>query len=139
MSLLAALPAPQKHHAAPIAATPTSTSMVLASAKEAPPYLRRKGFVPRRPEDFGGGGAFPEIHMAQFPLDMGRDAQGQGNKQLAVALGSDGQLNYDAIVKQGGNRNRVVHSDHLALAPKVDRLGAEVSWLLPHMHLGTAR
>lgn len=26
-------------------------------------------------EDFGDGGAFPEIHAAQFPLDMGRPAK----------------------------------------------------------------
>nr|TKS10228.1 SNW/SKI-interacting protein-like [Populus alba] len=37
-----------------------------------PPYLQRKGFVPRKVEDFGDGGAFPEIHVAQYPLDMGR-------------------------------------------------------------------
>jgi len=30
-----------------------------------PPYLKRKGYVPRRPEDFGDGGAFPEIHVSQ--------------------------------------------------------------------------
>jgi SNW domain-containing protein 1 len=23
-------------------------------------------------QDFGDGGAFPEIHVAQFPLDMGK-------------------------------------------------------------------
>jgi len=38
-----------------------------------PPYGQRRGWVPRRPEDFGDGGAFPEIHIAQFPLGMGRE------------------------------------------------------------------
>lgn len=127
MSLLSALPAPTRQHAAPIAAVPTSSAIMVASFKEAPPYLRRKGFVPRRPEDFANGGAFPEIHMAQYPLDMGRDSQAQGSKQLAVSLGSDGQLNYDAIVKQGANRGRVVHGDHLALIPKIDRMSVDVS------------
>ncbi|KYK63520.1 putative transmembrane protein [Toxoplasma gondii TgCatPRC2] len=37
-----------------------------------PPYGQRKGFVPRSEEDFGGGGAFPEILVAQFPLGMGK-------------------------------------------------------------------
>jgi len=37
-----------------------------------PPYGKRHGFVPRNPEDFGDGGAFPEIHISQFPLGMGR-------------------------------------------------------------------
>ena len=35
---------------------------------EPPPYGARSGFVPRTINDFGDGGAFPEIHVAQFPL-----------------------------------------------------------------------
>lgn len=31
-----------------------------------PPYGQRQGFVPRSIEDFGDGGAFPEIHVAQY-------------------------------------------------------------------------
>lgn len=38
------------------------------AVKEAPPYGHRKGFLPRKAEDFGDGGAFPEIHIAQYPL-----------------------------------------------------------------------
>lgn len=83
--------------------------------------------MPRRAEDFGDGGAFPEIHVAQYPLDMGKGSGQKGNQQLAVTLNADGQINYDAIIKQGGNRDRVVHSDHKALVPKVDRLSKEVS------------
>lgn len=37
-----------------------------------PPYGQRQGFVPRAQADFGDGGAFPEIHVAQYPLEMGR-------------------------------------------------------------------
>jgi len=43
-----------------------------SAVKQPPPYGQRQGFVPRAPEDFGDGGAFPEIHVAQYPLDMGR-------------------------------------------------------------------
>jgi hypothetical protein len=35
------------------------------------PYGQRQNFFPRKVEDFGDGGAFPEIHYAQFPLNMG--------------------------------------------------------------------
>lgn len=28
----------------------------------------RKGFIPRSQKDFGDGGAYPEVHVAQFPL-----------------------------------------------------------------------
>lgn len=37
-----------------------------------PPYGRRQGFIPRTEEDFGGGGAFPEIPVAQYPLGLGK-------------------------------------------------------------------
>ena len=37
-----------------------------------PPYGQRANYIPRRREDYGDGGAFPEIHIAQYPLDMGR-------------------------------------------------------------------
>jgi len=37
-----------------------------------PPYGQRQNWVPRSVEDFGDGGAFPEIHIPQYPLNMGR-------------------------------------------------------------------
>ncbi|GIL60468.1 hypothetical protein Vafri_15027 [Volvox africanus] len=125
MSLLANLPAPTKQHAAPIQAVPASAAIVATTYKEPPPYLRRQGWVPRRTEDFGDGGAFPEIHVAQYPLEMGKGSGSKGSQQLAVTLNADGQINYDAVVKQGSNRDRIVHSDHGALVPKVDRLSKE--------------
>lgn len=60
MSLLATLPAPKQQHGSmppPSAAVPaqqTSTALT-TTGREAPPYLRRKGFVPRRQEDFKDG------------------------------------------------------------------------------------
>ncbi|KAF6114725.1 hypothetical protein HJG60_010659 [Phyllostomus discolor] len=36
-----------------------------------PTYRYQKGWIPWLLEDFGDGGAFPEVHMAQYPLDMG--------------------------------------------------------------------
>ena len=40
--------------------------------REPPPYGRRQNYIPRDPEDFGDGGAFPEIHVAQYPRGMGK-------------------------------------------------------------------
>ena len=51
-------------------ATRAVTAPILTS--RAPPYGRRQGFIPRSHEDFGDGGAFPEVHIMQYPLDMGR-------------------------------------------------------------------
>lgn len=127
MSLLAALPSPQNAvvtYTAP-AAKP-STALTVPGRREPPPYMRRQGFVPRRPEDFGDGGAFPEIHVAQYPQDMGRpDKDDKGVKTLAVTINAEGELNFDAIVKQGQNRDKTVHASHKALVPKVDKLKPE--------------
>nr|POF14524.1 isoform 2 of snw/ski-interacting protein [Quercus suber] len=67
----------------------------------APLFKQRhnEGFVPQKVEDFGDGGAFPEIHIAQFPLNMGRVVLGGGSK----------------IVRQ----NQTVYSHYKHLVPKV--------------------
>ena len=71
-----------------------------------------------------GAGAFPEVQVVQFPLGMGRpDKAGKGGPgTLAVTVGSDGGINYDAVVKQGRNRDKVVAATHGAMVPKLDRL-----------------
>ncbi|KAL4297032.1 hypothetical protein GQ457_12G022850 [Hibiscus cannabinus] len=91
-------------------------------AKPVPPYLKRNGFIPRKVEDFGDGGAFPEIHIAQYPLDMGR-AKGAkpGSKILPVTVDAHGNLAYDAIVKQNENAKKIVYSQHKDLIPKILR------------------
>ena len=53
----------------------------------APPYgLRANGtWIPRTAADFGDGGAFPEIHAAQYPLGMGEKNE-KKEKSNALAL-----------------------------------------------------
>ncbi|KAL7146854.1 hypothetical protein ABFS83_06G069900 [Erythranthe nasuta] len=87
-------------------------------AKSVPPYLKRAGFKPSKPEDFGDGGAFPEIHYAQYPLGMGRSTnQKSGGKTLPLTVDERGNLRYDAIVKQNENAKKIVYSDHTDLVP----------------------
>ena len=125
-SLLGQLPAPSKQYTGPVApAAPAPAPM--PQQKEVPPYLRRQNFVPRRPEDFGGGGAFPELPFAQFPLDMGRPDAARGSKTLAVSVNTGGEVAYDALLKQGSHKEKVIAADHMALVPKVDRMSKEVS------------
>lgn len=66
----------------------TSTPPPVASPQPVPPYGRRNGWKPMSQEDYGAlfctsfdrflpllqgdGGAYPECHIAQYPLDMGR-------------------------------------------------------------------
>uniref|UniRef100_A0A0D9VLA9 SKI-interacting protein SKIP SNW domain-containing protein n=1 Tax=Leersia perrieri TaxID=77586 RepID=A0A0D9VLA9_9ORYZ len=96
-------------------------------AKPVPPYGKRAGFVPRRPEDFGDGGAFPEIHVAQYPLGMGRRDEKGGSKILALTVDAKGSVAFDAVVKQGENASKIVYSKHSDLVPKIATVDSEAT------------
>jgi len=111
-SLLNAMPAPSRstqvfqNEAMQQPAAPKALKII-------PPYGKRQGFVPRAPEDFGDGGAFPEIHVSQYPLNMGRPNKGGAGSSsaiVAVDVDASGEVKYDAIVKQGTNRDRTVYT-----------------------------
>ncbi|KAL3616408.1 hypothetical protein CASFOL_039798 [Castilleja foliolosa] len=88
------------------------------AAKLVPPYLKRAGFKPSKPDDFGDGGAFPEIHYAQYPLGMGRNtSQKPGARTLPLTVDEHGNLRYDSIVKQNENAKKTVYSQHSDLVP----------------------
>jgi len=53
-------------------------------AQGPPPYGARMAWTPRIAADYGGGGAFPEIHVAQYPLDMGKKTPGAVVKKFIV-------------------------------------------------------
>jgi SNW domain-containing protein 1 len=88
-----------------------------------PPYGKRSGWRPRGQEDFGDGGAFPEIPVAQYPLDMGRKGQTSSNA-LAVQVNAEGKVKYDAIARQGHNDQRIVHASFKDLIPLRQRADA---------------
>lgn len=87
-------------------------SVAAAAARKEPVSL----FVPRKLEDFGDGGAFPEIHVAQYPRHMGHPKhqqvtkQRQSNALVNVQVDKDGKVSYDAIVKNGTNADKIVYS-----------------------------
>ncbi|KAI9880944.1 MAG: mRNA splicing protein [Pleopsidium flavum] len=92
-----------------------------------PPYGKRLGWRPRSAEDYGDGGAFPEIPIAQYPLDMGRKSSTTSNA-LAVQVDAEGKVKYDAIARQGHNDKRIVHASFKDLIPLRQRAdGGEVS------------
>jgi SNW domain-containing protein 1 len=98
-----------------------------AQASKLTPEQRRqkqgpKLFVPRRLADFDDGGAFPEIHVAQYPRHMGNphlkqkknsNVAGSSQQQSVTAghrralvnveVDKDGEVSYDAIVKSETN------------------------------------
>jgi SNW domain-containing protein 1 len=107
--LLSCLPAP-KHAPAPFAIyeeEPDEDTDVVVVAPY-PPYGKRRGWTPSSELDFGDGGAFPEIHVLQHPLGMGK--RDQGTTAVALTTDADGRVKFDAIVKRGHNVGKVIHS-----------------------------
>ncbi|KAL4964380.1 SKIP/SNW domain-containing protein [Aspergillus stella-maris] len=87
-----------------------------------PPYGDRAGWRPRAPEDFGDGGAFPEILVAQYPLDMGRKGTQSKSNALAVQVDAEGKVKYDAIARRGHSDDRIVHASFKDLIPLRQRV-----------------
>lgn len=81
-----------------------------------PPYGQRTGWRPRSQEDFGDGGAFPEIPIAQYPLDMGKKQTSSSNA-LAIQVDAEGKVKYDAIARRGHSDDRIVHASFKDLIP----------------------
>lgn len=96
----------------------------------APPYGQRKGWIPRNQEvflffisvessdcacthsyfflqDFGDGGAFPEIIVSQYPLNMGRPNNKSSSNAIAVQLDAEGRVKYDVLARQGHRPDKV--------------------------------
>ncbi|KAL5338062.1 SKIP/SNW domain-containing protein [Aspergillus crustosus] len=87
-----------------------------------PPYGNRAGWRPREAEDFGDGGAFPEILVAQYPLDMGRKGTQSKSNALAVQVDAEGKVKYDAIARRGHSDDRIVHASFKDLIPLRQRV-----------------
>ncbi|QUC20012.1 uncharacterized protein UV8b_04253 [Ustilaginoidea virens] len=88
-----------------------------------PAYGQRAGWRPRSQEDFGDGGAFPEIPVAQYPLDMGKKNATTSNA-LTVQVDAEGKVRYDAIARQGHGQGRIIHTSFKDLIPLRQRADA---------------
>ena len=82
-----------------------------ALAASLPKGERPKLFVPRQLSDFMDGGAFPEIHVAQYPRHMGNPHRAHQKSSVAmVQVDTTGAVSYDAIVQGGTNSDKLVYS-----------------------------
>ncbi|CAG8622522.1 5251_t:CDS:10 [Gigaspora rosea] len=90
-----------------------------------PPYGKRVGWKPKSLDDFGDGGAFPEIPIAQYPLEMGRNKTGTSGGALSLQVDAEGNIKYDAIARQGHTESRIVHSQFKDLVPVNQRSDIE--------------
>ncbi|RVX72799.1 Pre-mRNA-processing protein 45 [Exophiala mesophila] len=128
--LFASLPKPKysgEHEEVPLHAQPKGPrivgpgvidqSQVVLKRSGPPAYGQRSGWRPRSAEDFGDGGAFPEIPVAQYPLDMGRKGSGSSSNALTLQVDAEGKVKYDAIARQGHSDSRIIHSSFKDLIP----------------------
>ncbi|KAH8888723.1 hypothetical protein GQ53DRAFT_229563 [Thozetella sp. PMI_491] len=99
-----------------ISANQIDETQIVLKRSGPPPYGQRGGWRPRAPEDFGDGGAFPEIPLAQYPLNMGKKGASTTNA-LAVQVDGEGKVDYDAIARQGHSRDRIIHTSFRDLIP----------------------
>ncbi|KAI6036414.1 SKIP/SNW domain-containing protein [Pisolithus microcarpus] len=95
-------------------------SQAVVTRTPIPPYGRRKGWKPTSQEDFGDGGAYPECHIAQYPLNLGKKKTQAGNT-LALQVDSEGNVRYDAIAHQGQRQGKIVQSQFKDLVPLAHR------------------
>ncbi|KAI0345303.1 pre-mRNA-processing protein 45 [Trametopsis cervina] len=103
----------------PIAPAPILSQTVILRTP-VPPYGQRNGWKPSSQEDYGDGGAFPECHVAQYPLGMGKKKASSGNT-LALQVDSEGNVRYDAIAQQGQRAGKIVQSQFKDLVPLAHR------------------
>ena len=90
--------------------------LILLQRTGPPAYGARAGWRPKSAEDYGDGGAFPEVLIAQYPLDLGRK-NSTGSNALAVQVDAKGKVNFDALARQGHNDKRIVHASFKDLIP----------------------
>lgn len=110
--------------------TQAQSQALVSASKAAPPYGHRRGWIPRSTDDFGDGGAFPECHVVQYPLGMGKKTAGDkgggpggggggggGSNALAIQLDETGKIKYDVLARQGHAKDKVVFSKLTDLLP----------------------
>ncbi|KAF7322402.1 Transcriptional regulator Cwf13 [Mycena chlorophos] len=125
MSALAAL-LPTPIHAqsvedeAEIRISAAAPSQSLISRPTIPPYGQRRGWKPSTLSDYADGGSYPECHVAQYPLEMGKKKGSSGNT-LALQVDSDGNVRYDAIAHQGQRPDKIIQSQFKDLVPLLHR------------------
>lgn len=91
-----------------------------------PPYLKRQRFIPRTLEDFGDGGAFPEIHIAQYPLNMGRVNGSSTGSVITTVVKSTGEVDAaEGILTQGRKKNQILYSKLTDMLEKTDESSLE--------------
>jgi len=122
MNLASFLPAPKQqshrddfnsHRPSSVSSSAPSSKSLVTKSRTIPPYGSRKGWIPRINEDFGDGGAYPEIHVAQYPLDMGR-RDDTSQKAVPLTTDSQGRIKYEAILNPNSQKQIAARYEDLS-------------------------
>ena len=115
------------------------------SFPSAPRYLSRSGFLPRSASHFADGGAYPEIHVAQYPPGLGLASSNKADAKNAatgavttVTVTASGDVNYDAIVAQGFGQDKIVHTKHADVVPKPHNVSNPLQ-IMAHLAFSTKK
>lgn len=77
---------------------------------------------PKTVEDYGDGGAYPEIHILQYPRNMGSSKSSSGGNSLALTVTSEGKVDYTSIARQGHSKSRIIQASFNDLVPLRQRV-----------------
>ncbi|KAI3630483.1 hypothetical protein MIR68_011918 [Amoeboaphelidium protococcarum] len=72
-----------------------------------PRYPNRANWKPEQQSDFGDGGAYPEIMLAQYPLNMGRKRKGLKRKGETLPVRIDTEGNMQLMYRGGADQQSV--------------------------------
>ena len=112
------LPAPVKRSANPTAVRNSPSTAPPAAPSNIPTYEERYSkpgkFKPRSLAAFGKGGAYPEILVSQYPLNMGNPRSARagpsagkpGATVASVTVDATGTADYTALVKRNNGQDK---------------------------------
>ncbi|PVU94336.1 hypothetical protein BB561_002633 [Smittium simulii] len=121
------LPEPKyssKKDSPPIQSSKIETTALVSidtNKRNIPSYGNRKNWIPTTLEDFGDGGAYPEILVGQYPIRMGLKKTKKG-QVLSKQVDSQGNVKYDSIARFGHSEDRIVQSQFKELIPLRERI-----------------
>ncbi|KAI3649790.1 hypothetical protein MP228_005422 [Amoeboaphelidium protococcarum] len=72
-----------------------------------PRYPNRADWKPEQQSDFGDGGAYPEIMLAQYPLNMGRKRGGLKRKGETLPVRIDTEGNMQLMYRGGADQQSI--------------------------------
>lgn len=122
-SITALLPAPRYPTPGPKMSIFTTNAVSMAKNDSVPKYGSRTDWKPTSQADFNDGGAYPEIHIAQYPRNMGKPGSVSSNA-ITLKMDASGSADYSLIATQGHAADRHVQTSYDSLIPLRERIDA---------------